>query len=156
MKIDDIDRIFTLFFCTFAIRDSRATKIDLYIDYNVPFCIQVGTKRYLAPEILDETLNVNHFDSWKRADVYSLGLVYWELGMRTSIPGRDVPEFQLPYHEVVEPDPTLDEMKSVVCIKEVRPAIPEHWQENEVRLAAAQVQEPQYLIFIVSLFFCRR
>ena len=38
---------------------------------------QVGTKRYLAPEILDETINKNHFDSWKRADVYRLGLVLW-------------------------------------------------------------------------------
>ena len=34
---------------------------------------KVGTKRYLAPELLDETLNPQHFDSWKRADVHSLG-----------------------------------------------------------------------------------
>ena len=29
-----------------------------------------GTKRYLAPEILDESINAQHFDSWKCADVY--------------------------------------------------------------------------------------
>ena len=42
---------------------------------DIPTNKKVGTKRYLAPEILDNTLNVNHFDSWKRADIYSLGLV---------------------------------------------------------------------------------
>ena len=38
---------------------------------------KVGTKRYLAPELLDETLNPQHFDSWKRADVHSLGKVFF-------------------------------------------------------------------------------
>ena len=42
---------------------------------DIPVNNKVGTKRYLAPELLDESLNVNHFDSWKRADIYSLGLV---------------------------------------------------------------------------------
>ena len=32
--------------------------------------LQVGTKRYMAPELLDESINQMHFDSWKRADVY--------------------------------------------------------------------------------------
>ena len=27
----------------------------------------------MSPELLDETLNPQHFDSWKRADVHSLG-----------------------------------------------------------------------------------
>ena len=42
---------------------------------DIPVNNKVGTKRYLAPELLDESLNVNQFDSWKRADIYSLGLV---------------------------------------------------------------------------------
>ena len=36
-----------------------------------------GTKRYLAPEILDESINAQHFDSWKCADVYRF---VWSLG----------------------------------------------------------------------------
>ena len=28
------------------------------------FDLQVGTKRYLAPEMLDETIDKNRFDSW--------------------------------------------------------------------------------------------
>ena len=46
-------------------------------------CIfKVGTKRYMAPELLDETINEKHFNSWKLADVYSVGLVYWEIARR--------------------------------------------------------------------------
>ena len=40
--------------------------------HGIPLChpqVQ-GTKRYLAPEILDESINAQHFDSWKCADVY--------------------------------------------------------------------------------------
>ncbi len=51
---------------------------------DLPHNSKVGTKRYLPPELLDESLNTLHFDSWKRADVYSLGLVFWEMGRRCS------------------------------------------------------------------------
>ncbi len=46
--------------------DSETDTVDL------PHNNKVGTKRYLAPEILDESININHFDSWKGADVYRL------------------------------------------------------------------------------------
>ena len=38
-----------------------------------------GTKRYMAPEILDESINMERFESFKRTDIYSLGLVVWEI-----------------------------------------------------------------------------
>lgn len=34
---------------------------------------------YMAPEILDKKLNLNSFDSYKAADMYALGLVFWEI-----------------------------------------------------------------------------
>ena len=40
-------------------------------------------RRYMAPEILDNSLNVNCFESFKAADIYCLGLVLWEIGRRT-------------------------------------------------------------------------
>ena len=49
---------------------------------------RVGTKRYMAPEVLDETMNMKHFESFKRADVYSFGLVLWEIARRCSIGGK--------------------------------------------------------------------
>lgn len=44
---------------------------------------KVGTKRYMAPELLDETLNPECFDSFRRADIYAFGLVMWEITRRT-------------------------------------------------------------------------
>lgn len=49
---------------------------------------RVGTKRYMAPECLDETINMDHFESFKRADVYSFGLVLWEIARRCSVGGN--------------------------------------------------------------------
>ena len=49
--------------------------------------------------MLDETIDKNRFDSWKMADVYSLGLVFWELGRRCNV-GGIYEEYQLPYFEV--------------------------------------------------------
>lgn len=46
--------------------------------------IRVGTKRYMAPEILDGTLAIDDFESYKRADVYAFSLVLWEIMRRTS------------------------------------------------------------------------
>ena len=37
----------------------------------------------MAPEILNNTLNLNSFESFKAADIYCLGLVFWEIGRRT-------------------------------------------------------------------------
>lgn len=39
---------------------------------------KVGTKRYMSPELLSETMNFMDFESYKRADVYSFSLVMWE------------------------------------------------------------------------------
>ena len=43
----------------------------------------MGTKRYMAPELLAETLNPSFFDSFKCVDVYAFGLVVWEVARRT-------------------------------------------------------------------------
>ena len=47
-----------------------------------------GTKRYMAPEVLDETINIYQFDMYKQADVYSFGLVLWEMGRRCFAAGQ--------------------------------------------------------------------
>lgn len=44
--------------------------------------------RYMAPEVLDETINTTHFDSFKCADIYALGLVYWEITRRCNSGGQ--------------------------------------------------------------------
>ncbi|CAI4224499.1 unnamed protein product [Auanema sp. JU1783] len=45
--------------------------------------VQVGTKRYMAPEVLSKTLMPSSFDQFKMADIYSFALVLWEISRRT-------------------------------------------------------------------------
>ena len=52
---------------------------------------RVGTKRYMAPEVLDETMITTWFDSFKSVDVYAFGLVLWELCRRTVSNGQLAP-----------------------------------------------------------------
>eukprot|EP00088_Acartia_fossae_P017910 TRINITY_DN20255_c0_g1_i1.p1 TRINITY_DN20255_c0_g1~~TRINITY_DN20255_c0_g1_i1.p1 ORF type:complete len:556 (+),score=99.37 TRINITY_DN20255_c0_g1_i1:38-1705(+) len=99
-------------------------------EVDIPINNKVGTKRYMAPELLNETINEKHFDSWKRADVYSLGLVYWEI-VRRCKDSTLIQEYQMPFYDVVSPDPSIEEMKEVVCIKKLRPDCPDEWNENE-------------------------
>nr|XP_043874323.1 activin receptor type-1C isoform X1 [Solea senegalensis] len=104
--------------------DSSTNTID------IPSNHRVGTKRYMAPELLDETINMNNFESFKRADIYSLGLVFWELAQRCSV--RELNEdFQLPYYDLVPSDPSVEDMRKVVCDQKLRPSIPNQWQSCE-------------------------
>lgn len=155
-------------------------------------------------------MNMNIFESFKRADMYSLGLVYWEIARRCSVGGElsgppalrsrplspgikqkrsplswqhvavefccaaavpggpkcfSVPshglrreleflleqllwglcylhhksllgiteEYQLPYYDVVPSDPSIEDMRRVVCEQKLRPNIPNQWQSCEVQ-----------------------
>lgn len=77
---------------------------------------RVGTKRYMAPEVLDQTLKTDEFESYRRADIYSFALVLWEI-MRRSLNY----EYQVPYQGLVPNDPSFEDMKKLICDEEVRP-----------------------------------
>lgn len=78
-------------------------------------------------------INMNHFESFKRADVYALGLIYWEIARRCNV-GGIYDEYQLPYYDLVPNDPTIEEMRKVVCVDKQRPSIPNRWASCEVRV----------------------
>lgn len=90
---------------------------------------RVGTKRYMSPEILDERLNTSNFESFKQADVYAFALVIWEAGRRC-VSGGFVETYNPPFYDVVNNDPSFDEMRKVVCIDNYRPVIPNPWYSN--------------------------
>ncbi|XP_019766937.1 TGF-beta receptor type-1 isoform X2 [Dendroctonus ponderosae] len=94
---------------------------------DIPLNNRVGTKRYMAPEVLDETMNIDQFDSFKRADVYALGLIFWEIARRCNV-GGIFDDYQLPFYDAVPPDPTIEEMRRVVCFDRQRPNIQNRWQ----------------------------
>ena len=122
--------------------DTETDTIDL------PMNSRVGTKRYLPPELLDETLDTEHFDAWKRADVYSLGLVFWEMSRRCSGNGIMAEEYQLPYYDVVPSDPAWEDMKAAVCDKKIRPTCPNRWHASEVNII-----EPQKSLKLTVIFY---
>nr|ARU77704.1 TGF [Sinohyriopsis cumingii] len=101
---------------------------------------RVGTKRYMPPEVLDESINMNHFESFKRADVYSLGLVFWEMTRRCSV-GGIYEDYQQPYYNMVPPDPNLEEMRKVVCVDKRRPDVPNRWQSIEPLRTMARIMK---------------
>ncbi|KFM61636.1 TGF-beta receptor type-1, partial [Stegodyphus mimosarum] len=118
--------------------DSESGKVD------IPPNPRVGTKRYLAPEVLDESINLNQFESFKRADIYALGLVLWEIARRCNI-GGIFDEYQLPYYGMVPSDPTLEDMKKVVCTDKQRPPCPNRWQSFEsLRVVSKLMKECWY------------
>lgn len=41
-------------------------------------------------------------------------------------------EYQLPYYDLVPSDPSIEEMRKVVCDQKLRPNIPNWWQSYEV------------------------
>ncbi|PRD27654.1 UNVERIFIED_CONTAM: Tgfbr1 [Trichonephila clavipes] len=88
---------------------------------------RVGTVRYLAPEVLDNSINLNQFDSFKRVDIYAYGLVLWEIARRCNVDGFHE-DYQLPYYNLVQPDPSIEEMRKVICDAKHRPVLDNRWQ----------------------------
>ncbi|KAK7605385.1 hypothetical protein V9T40_007243 [Parthenolecanium corni] len=97
---------------------------------------RVGTKRYMAPEILDEGMNMRSFDSFKKADIYALGLVLWEIFRRCSSADGTVEEYKPPFYDCVGSDPSFDEMRKVVCGDQRRPVTPNRWFTDPVSILA--------------------
>ena len=53
------------------------------VDYGSPNQ-RVGTIRYMSPEVLDQNMRAAPFQAFLRSDMYSSGLVLWELAWRTT------------------------------------------------------------------------
>ncbi|XP_062858936.1 bone morphogenetic protein receptor, type IAb [Trichomycterus rosablanca] len=99
-------------------------------EVDVPLSTRMGTRRYMAPEVLDETINKSQFQAYIMADIYSYALVVWEMARRC-VTGGIVEEYQLPYWDAVPSDPSYDDMKEVVCVKGVRPTLSNRWNSDE-------------------------
>lgn len=92
---------------------------------------QVGTRRYMAPEILEGAINFNR-DSFLRIDVYACGLVLWELVSRCTAHGGPVAEYQLPFEAELGSHPTLEEMQDNIAAKKLRPRLYDEWRSHNV------------------------
>jgi|UniRef100_A0AC35FM01 bone morphogenetic protein receptor type-1B len=137
---------------------------------------QSGTRRYMSPEVLRGSINIKNFEEFIKSDIYSLGLVFWEIFNRVDndimeihnkhrrissnssnesgfirsqssqcITGESTPlvstgindetriirPFRLSYDEFAPNDPTIEQMRNLVCDLKLRPTFPEKWTENE-------------------------
>ncbi|KAL7738669.1 hypothetical protein ACLKA6_006955 [Drosophila palustris] len=92
---------------------------------------KVGTKRYMAPEVLDESIDMECFEALRRTDIYAFGLVLWEVCRRTISCGI-AEEYKVPFYDVVPMDPSFEDMRKVVCIDNYRPSIPNRWSSDSL------------------------
>lgn len=92
---------------------------------------QVGTRRYMAPEVLEGAINFTR-DAFLRIDVYACALVLWELVSRCVAHGGPVPEYTLPFEAELGLHPTLDAMQEHIVTNKTRPNIPDHWRDHTV------------------------
>uniref|UniRef100_A0A8C9TMH2 Serine/threonine-protein kinase receptor n=1 Tax=Scleropages formosus TaxID=113540 RepID=A0A8C9TMH2_SCLFO len=90
---------------------------------------QVGTRRYMAPEVLEGAINFQR-DAFLRIDMYAVGLVLWELASRCTAADGPVDEYMLPFEEEVGQHPSLEDMQDVVVHKKMRPTLRECWQKH--------------------------
>jgi len=98
---------------------------------NIPQNPRVGTKRYMAPEILDISMNMSVFENFRRVDIYSFGLLMWETARRC-MTHEGVEDYALPFFDMVPPDPGFEDMHKVVCVDQYRPQIPSRWRDDKI------------------------
>ena len=90
----------------------------------------IGTRRYMSNELLDRSFDPSSFSAFAATDLYALGIILWEILRRTELHNEKAPadSFQPPYMEFgIANDPTIEEMKQLVCEAKQRPTVPERF-----------------------------
>lgn len=62
-----------------------------------------------------------------------------------------VEDQQCPYYDCVQPDPSFDEMRKVVCIEKMRPDIPNRWLNDQVSQGGYRFKLPSLIVMIELL-----
>ena len=89
---------------------------------------QVGTRRYMAPEVLEGAINFSR-DAFLRIDMYACGLVLWEIATRCNL--LETPtEYKLPFEAEASPHPSLEEISDLVVNRKVRPDLKKQWRKH--------------------------
>ncbi|XP_074499010.1 anti-Muellerian hormone type-2 receptor-like isoform X2 [Sebastes fasciatus] len=91
---------------------------------------QLGTLRYMPPEILEGSVNLSSSWCLMQGDIYALGLLLWEIWMRCSdlFEGGAAPQHLLPYESELGANVTRDSLVQYVFHMDKRPSIPKHWE----------------------------
>ncbi|KAM9361310.1 bone morphogenetic protein receptor type-2-like [Symphorus nematophorus] len=97
---------------------------------NMEGVAQLGRLRYMSPEILDGSVNLESTWCLMQGDIYALALLLWEIWMRCSdlFEGGVVPQHLLPYESELGANVTLESLILYVFRMDKRPSIPQHWR----------------------------
>ncbi|KFD67209.1 hypothetical protein M514_07574 [Trichuris suis] len=90
---------------------------------------QVGTRRYMAPEVLEGATEFSAF-AFRQIDVYAAALVLWELLSRCGFKNVEPGEYMLPFEAEVGLRPSLQEIQEIAVIKKRRPILKAVWRED--------------------------
>ncbi|XP_069068104.1 TGF-beta receptor type-2 isoform X2 [Pleurodeles waltl] len=102
---------------------------------------QVGTARYMAPEVLESRINLENLESFKQTDVYSMALVLWEITSRCNAIG-EVKDYEPPFGSKVREHPCVESMKDNVLRDRGRPEIPNNWLSHQgIQLVCETITE---------------
>ncbi|KAB5565267.1 hypothetical protein PHYPO_G00239200 [Pangasianodon hypophthalmus] len=100
---------------------------------------QVGTPRYMAPELLESRLNLENIESFKQADVYSMALVLWEITSRCTAIG-EVREYEPPFGKLNQL--CIESMKDTVIRDRERPEILPSWTTHPgMKMVCEMIEE---------------
>lgn len=117
--------------------------------------LQVGTPRYMAPEVLECSVSFTKI-SFTKIDVYALSLVLWELLSRCfPLPKTKVNDsaeddclvqpYRLPFDEFVNSNPDINTMRQVVVCDKRRPPIKDEWKHYPLsRISQAIIDGWEY------------
>lgn len=90
--------------------------------------------RYVAPECLNDTFVEEMFESYKMADMYAAGLVWWQMARCYATGDGQCEGYALPYADMLPAGGgavTLDDVRRVVCSSDgERPTVPARWEES--------------------------
>uniref|UniRef100_A0A8C5QCK5 Serine/threonine-protein kinase receptor n=1 Tax=Leptobrachium leishanense TaxID=445787 RepID=A0A8C5QCK5_9ANUR len=102
---------------------------------------QVGTARYMAPEVLESRINLENMESFKQTDVYSMALVLWEITSRCTAVG-EVKDYEPPFGSKVREHPCVESMKDNVLRDRGRPEITSSWLNHQgIQLVCETIAE---------------
>ncbi|XP_012738213.2 TGF-beta receptor type-2 [Fundulus heteroclitus] len=91
---------------------------------------QVGTARYMAPEVLESRVNLEDLEAFKQMDVYSMAMVLWEMASRCEVIG-EVKSYEPAFGSKVCEQPSVDSMRDLVLRDRGRPDIPPAWTQHQ-------------------------
>jgi len=124
-----------LVICDFAM----STQIQQY-QYGSNHQQQVGTPRYMSPEILVSTIGCEE-GSLLKCDVYALGIIFWEVLSRFDFQISHVNKYKLPFEDQLKEyklnvnNPTVKEMNIIIdlCQPNNRPLIDSNWDNDKLK-----------------------